>query len=113
MGFAEGGAGTVALFEGLAGDAEFGEALLPLVELAVEDADLADVAGLKAEELVAKVCQVELTRGEGLAEGCELAAAVSEFELFRGNVAEDGGGHNGEKAFRISLMRRGWVFLMF
>jgi hypothetical protein len=91
IGFAEGGAGVVSLFEGFARDAEFGEALFPLVELLVEDADLADVAGLEAEELVAEMGEVGLALGEDRAECGEVSAAVSEFEFFRGDVAEDGG----------------------
>ena len=43
---------------------EFGDAVVPLVELDVEDADLADVAGLEAVELGAEAGEGGLMRGQ-------------------------------------------------
>ena len=68
---------------------EFGDAVFPLVELDVEDADLADVAALEAVELGAKVVEVGFAGGERGAEGGELSAAAEEFGVFRFGLAGD------------------------
>jgi hypothetical protein len=87
VGFAEEALGVV---DGFGGDFELGDAGLPFVELDVEDADLADVAGLKAVELGAEGGEGGLAVGEGAAEGGEFGAAVGELGVFRGGAAEDG-----------------------
>jgi hypothetical protein len=74
------------------GAVELGDAVVPLVELDIEDADLANVAGLEAVELSAEAGKGGFVRGEGGAEGVELGAAVGKLGLFRGGDAEEGAG---------------------
>ena len=83
-----------------------GEAAVPLVELAVEHADLAEVAALEADEVVAEVAECELLRGERGAEGFQLDAAESKLGFSGGGLAEDGGGH-GTRTFKVSLVPAG------
>jgi hypothetical protein len=87
LGFAEEAFGVV---DGLGGNFELGDAGVPVVELDVEDADLADVAGLEAVELGAEGGEGGLAVSEGAAEGGEFGASVGELGVFRGGAAEDG-----------------------
>ena len=57
---------------------ELGDAVFPVVELDVEDADLADVAAFEAVELGAEVVEGGFAGGEGFAEGGELGAEAEE-----------------------------------
>jgi hypothetical protein len=45
-------------------DVEFSELFLPLVQLPIERADLAEIAAFEAGELIAKVSESEFTRRE-------------------------------------------------
>ena len=77
---------------------EFGDAVFPVVELDVEDADLADVAAFEAVELGAEVIECGLADGQRGAKNCELGAAAEELGFFRPGLAED----------RCGLVARCW-----
>jgi hypothetical protein len=70
---------------------EFGDAVFPLVELDVEDADLADVAALETVELGAEVVEIGFAGGQFGAEVGELSAAAEELGVFRSGAAGDRG----------------------
>ncbi len=70
---------------------ELGDAVFPLVELDVEDADLADVAAFEAVELGSEVVEVGFAGGQRGAETGELGAAAEEFGVFRFGLAFDRG----------------------
>jgi hypothetical protein len=69
---------------------EFGEAVLPFVELDVEDANLADVAAFEGVESIAQGGEAGLANGERGAQRSEFAAAAGKLEVFRAGAAEDG-----------------------
>jgi hypothetical protein len=72
------------------GAVEFGDAAVPVVKLDVEDADLADVAALKAVQARAELGEGGLALGERGAEGGEGELRAGERGFFRGGEAEDG-----------------------
>ena len=84
---------ALALFGSLLRDLQLGDALFPFIQLPVEDADLADVAGFEADDLIAEMFQLQLSVGEKRADGGEDAALVGEFDFLRRGLAEDCGGH--------------------
>jgi hypothetical protein len=77
---------------GLGWVVEFGDAVFPLVELEVEDADLADVAAFEAVELGAEVIEFGFADGQRGAKNGEFGAAAVELGFFRPGLAEDRGG---------------------
>jgi len=77
---------------------EFGDAVFPLVELDVKDADLADVAALETVELGTKVVEVGFAGGQGSAEAGEFSAVAEELGVFRFGLVGDRGasGHGAD-----------------
>jgi hypothetical protein len=70
---------------------ELGDAVFPLVELKVEDADLADVAAFEAVHLGAEMVEFGFADGQRGAEGCEFGATPKELGFFRFRLARDRG----------------------
>ena len=85
------GVGFESLGRRLGWIAKFGDAVFPVIELNVEDTNLADVAAFEAVELGAEVVQVGLAGGESGAKAGELGAAAEEFGVFWFRLAGDRG----------------------
>ena len=73
----------------------FGDAGFEVVEIGVEDADLAEVTAFEGFELGAEVSELELALGEGDAEAGELFALDEELGLFGCSFEGDLGWHGG------------------
>lgn len=68
---------------------EFGDAVFPLVELDVEDADLSDVAAFEAVELGAEMVELGLADGQRRTEDGQFGATAEDLGLLRPGLAED------------------------
>jgi hypothetical protein len=95
FGAAAGGVGVVEI------DFALGDARFKLVELGVEDADLAEITAFEGFELGAELGELGLAFGERAADGGELLALVEKSEIVRGGLEDDFGWH---AAYRVVLV---------
>ncbi len=87
------------------GDLALGDAGFELVELGVEDADLAEVAAFEGFELGAELGELGLALGEGGADEGELLALVEEGGGVRGWLEDDLGGHTDSRGGSLQFSR--------
>ena len=103
LGADAGGVGVVEV------DFALGDAGFDVVELGVEDADLAEVTAFEGLELGAELGELGFALGERGADGGELLALVEEGEVVRGLLEDDFGWHADSRA-TSSLSRRHGIF---